>query len=283
MLKYLLFSLISFTFFFPAFAQTAQTKVRVKNTAEFIKAIKSNTIIEMEYGLYQFENELNDYPQAGKGFVIEGVTNLTIIGVGKFPSELILEDEYSTVLIFYKCISVKIENLEIGHGAAKGYCSGSVVKTVETTDLSINKCILYGSGAYGIESLDSQTILCQNSTIRSCTYGAITMYNTHKVTFKNCSFTDNGRYDIFTFENCNNITFDTCVIKDNINSDPEEKTHQASSNLLFAVIGTSTPINLTNCLVKFNRVDYLVNKKTAIKNINSVIEHNLSYKGYNKE
>ncbi len=283
MLKYSLICLISFISIFPAFAQTAQTKVRVKNTAEFIKAIKSNTIIEMEYGLYQFENDLNEYGAAGKGFVIEGVDNLTIIGVGKFPSEIVLEDEYSTVLIFYKCITIKLENLEIGHGAAKGYCSGSVVGTVETTNLSINKCILYGSGAYGIQSVDSQTILCQNSTIRSCTYGAITMNNTKNITFKNCSFTDSGRFDIFTFEDCSNINFDTCVIKDNINSNPDEQYHQASSNVLFAVKGSSTPINLTNCLVKFNRVDYLVSKKTDIKNINSVIEHNLSYKGYSKE
>ena len=283
MLKYLLITVFSFTLIFPFFSQTAQTKVRVKNTAEFIKALKSNTIIEMEYGLYQFENDLNEYGAAGKGFVIEEIDNLTIIGVGKFPSEIVLEDEYSTVLIFYKCTTIKLENLEIGHGAAKGYCSGAVIKTNETTNLTINKSILYGSGTYGIESIGGQNITCQNSTIRSCTYGAIFMTRTKNITFTNCSFTDNVGFDIFTFTDCSTINFNTCIIKDNKNSDPEEKTHQYASNLLFSLVGNSTPIILTNCLVKFNRVDYLVNKKTDIKNVNSVIEHNLMYKNYNKE
>lgn len=283
MLKYLFITLISFIVVFPTFSQTAQTKVRVKNTAEFIKAIKSNTIIEMEYGLYQFEDNLNEYGAAGKGFVIEGISNLTIIGVGKFPSEIVLEDEYSTVLIFDKCTSIKLENVEVGHGAAKGYCSGAVIKTNETTNLTIDKSILYGSGTYGIESIGSQNITCQNSTIRSCTYGAIYMTNTKNITFTNCSFTDNGGFDMFTFTDCSVINFNTCIIKDNKNSNPEDKNHQYSSNLLFSLVGNSTPIILTNCLVKFNRVDYLVNKKTDIKNINSVIEHNLSYKGYSKE
>jgi hypothetical protein len=260
-----------------SFAQTQKT-VRVKNTEDFINAIASNTIIELEYGLYLLDNYVTDgyvsednYGQTA--FYLENISNLTLRGVGQFPSELVVSNnELATVLYLKDCKSIRLENLEIGHGASKGSCIGAVIGLYNTQDISIKNCVLYGSGTYGIECVaQSQGLVCENTTIRSCTYGALALTTMYGATFNKCTFTDNSSLDIFYINNCTDVVFNSCIIKDNTNWGLGEYA-QYSFNKLFAVEGEAVTLN--KCLVKFNRVDFLANSKSAIINNNSLIEFN---------
>lgn len=257
-------------------ATYAQKVVRVKTVDEFVKAIASNTVIVMEYGLYNL-SPYNTIDKSGEyevsGFQIHNINNLTIKGIGKFPSELVLDgDVYATVLRFVACKGITLENIEVGHGAMRGACQGAVIGLINTQNVIIRKSVLYGSGIYGIESdKGSSDILCENSTIRSCTYGAISLTQTNNVTFTNTYFTDNGDLDIFYINECQNVVFNTCIIKDNRSNATEY-----SNQKLFAVTGA--PITLNNCLVKFNSTDHFANQATNIRNNGSVIEGNLYYR-----
>ncbi|MCC5943311.1 MAG: right-handed parallel beta-helix repeat-containing protein [Bernardetiaceae bacterium] len=251
----------------------AQTRVKVRNVAEFVKAINSNTIIEMEYGLY----DLTEYGTIGEygvseGFLIANISNLTIKGVGKYPAELVVEDEYAAVLLFKNCTNIQLDFVEIGHGASKGYCMGSVIRFEGGEGLHVNRSILYGSGTYGIESSNTENITMTQSTVRSCTYGAISMINTQSVIFSSTYFTDNSSYDIFYFMNCNSVVFNDCIIKDNRNTDLNVD-KQYAQNKLFAIEGSGN-ITLNNCLIKFNSTDYFASKSGIILNKGSMIEYN---------
>jgi hypothetical protein len=264
-----------------AMSNEKPTTVRVRNVGQFVVALKSNTIIEMEYGLYdlsQYISEVSYYENDSyMGFRIEGISNLTIKGVGEFPAEIILPDEHSTVLAFLKCQNIRLENVEVGHGASSGTCQGAVLRAYKTDGLFVNRSVLYGSGTYGLEAVDSRNITIENSTIRSTTYGALDLTNCSDVSLNRTTFTDNGNLDIFSVHACINVVFNSCIIKDNTNSKPEQQHHQYSSNKLFHVDGNAVTLN--NCLVKFNRVDYLANTRNAIRNNNSRIESNNTYKG----
>lgn len=258
------FILITLALLFTAlpFAE-AQKVVRVSNVQELVTSIASNVTIELEYGLYN----LNDYrnPNGENGYNISYVDNLTLRGIGKFPSELVLDiDPYATVIVFTECNNIRLENVEIGHGASKGDCMGAVIKAIDTKGLTVSKSTLYGSGTYGIESRESDDITVENSIVRSCTYGAMHMTNTQNVKFNNVHFTDNRGYDMFHFNNCTNVVFNDCVIKDNISYE---------YSALFEVSGRSS-VTLNNSLVKFNTVGYLANKRNAFRTNGTFIEAN---------
>jgi hypothetical protein len=241
----------------------AQKVVRVRNVQEFVTSVASNVTIELEYGLYNLSAFAN--PNGENGYNISYVDNLTIRGVGRFPSELVLDsDPYATVMIFTECNNIRLENVEIGHGAVAGFCTGAVIKAIDTKGLTVSKSVLYGSGTYGIESRNSQNITVDNSTVRSCTYGAMYMTNTPNISFNNVTFTDNRGFDIFHFENCPNVVFNACIIKDN---------HNEENSSLFEVSG-NTSVNLNNTLVKFNNVGYLANKRNAFRLFSSFVESN---------
>ncbi|WP_027002322.1 right-handed parallel beta-helix repeat-containing protein [Hugenholtzia roseola] len=265
-----------------AMSNNTPKTVRVRNVAEFVAALQSNTTIEMEYGLYNLSNYNSeayydsDYPYSG--FHINGLSNLTIRGVGDFPTEIILDaDAYATVLAFNNCKNVRLENVEVGHGASTGYCQGAVLRTYKTDGFFVSRSVLYGSGTYGLEGTNSQNITIENSTIRSTTYGALYLIECGYVNLNKVTFTDNGNLDIFSIHDCSNVIFNSCIIKDNTNSNPDTEYHQHSSNKLFQVDGNSVTLN--NCLIKFNRVDYLANSRSAIRNNGSQIESNNTYKG----
>ncbi len=262
---------------------SAQKKIRVKNVDEFVNAIGSDVIIELEYGLYDlasysaaYNSELDPYGQSA--YYIENRNNLIIKGIGDYPSEIIVSnDEYAVVLFFKNCQNITLENVEVGHGASQGSCTGSVIGLSGTNGVNIKKCVLYGSGTYGIESYESSSdLICENTTIRSCTYGALSLIGFTNAVFNKCTFTDNDNLDIFYIKDCQRVVFNSCVIKDNTNRGTGEY-GQYSSNKLFYVEGEAVTLN--NCMVKFNRVDYLANTRNALKINNSFIEQNILEKG----
>ncbi len=277
MKKHFLILLILSVFSITIFAQTQKT-VRVKTMEQFYKALASNTIIELEYGVYLLDNYVAEGLVSPDGygqnaFYIDNMSNLTIKGIGEYPSELLVSnDELATVMYFTECKNIRLENLEVGHGASKGSCIGAVIGLANTHGVSIKNCVLYGSGTYGIESvLQSSGLVCENTTIRSCTYGAISLVNMLGATFNKCTFTDNSSLDIFYISNCQDVVFNSCVIKDNTNWGLGEYA-QYSVNKLFAVEGK--PVVLNKCLIKFNRIDFLANSQNSIINNNSLIEFN---------
>ncbi|TAE00906.1 MAG: right-handed parallel beta-helix repeat-containing protein [Bacteroidetes bacterium] len=271
-MKKQLFLSIFLSFFISfAYAQK-QNIVKVRTADEFVKAIASNTIIEMEYGLYSLNSHSQPETQTdGSGFYVKNISNLTIKGIGKFPAELVLDnDEYATVIKFIDCNNIILDNVEIGHGASKGYCMGAVVGLKGTKNFTVKNSVLYGSGTYGIESFEgTSNVLCEKTTIRSCTYGAIYMQATNDVIFNDCNFVANSNLDIFDFNNCKNVVFNFCIIKDN-----RSEASDYSSQKLFNVQGNE-PITLNNCLVKFNSLDYLANKMGVLKLNNTKMESNL--------
>jgi hypothetical protein len=164
--------------------------------------------------------------------------------VGEFPAEIVVDnDRFATVLAFLKCQNIRLENVEVGHGASSGTCQGAVLRAYKTDGLFVNRSVLYGSGTYGLEAVDSRNITIENSTIRSTTYGALDLTNCSDVSLNKTTFTDNGNLDIFSVEGCINVVFNSCIIKDNTNSNPEQQHHQYSSNKLFHVDGNAVTLN----------------------------------------
>ena len=284
MKKFLLISLLClFTFE----VTLAQKTITVKNTKDLLKAIGSNRTIILENGSYDFSELSNEYGEFfgyqdvydGYELWINNVKNLTI--KGKNPgrkAELITKPAYGNVIVFNSCDNIKIENIEAGHGAVRGSCVGGVFKFSKSNNITINNSLLYGSGIEGITTSSVNGLTCTNTVIRGCTYGVMTLEDTENVLFDGCEMYENKEYELFNFNNCSKVKFRNTVISHNYTI-----MESYGDYALFSFNGGSSPIELENCVIKYNSCNYLSKRGSMVKMKNCERRGNFYSKGMYKE
>ncbi len=245
----LLFTMLMFLSLFAVSSPaTADTKVRVTNGEQFLRALKSNTHIviakgskimltealdneslreelsigeintyEPDYSLYNHVETLGYYDNFdGNQLVVAGLSNLTIEGEGgalNGPS-IIASPRYAYVLFFVCCRNLSLVNVTLGH-TEEGYCEGGVVMLDHCTDVDISGCDMYGCGTEGIGASQSENISCSNSYIRDCSYQIMTLNDCTNVAFNGCEFFRNKEFSLVNIGACTGVSFVKCKFYDN--------------------------------------------------------------------
>ncbi|HEY5533629.1 MAG TPA: right-handed parallel beta-helix repeat-containing protein [Ignavibacteria bacterium] len=263
-------------------AAFAQKKIyEVSNTKEFLDAIGPDRTIVVNSGTYDLSDYSGHFGKyyyyqktfEGSELLITDVNSLKIIGTGFLTPEIITQPVDGNVLCFSYCNNIIIENIEAGHGAQKGECTGGVLKFNDCSNIRISDCILYGSGTEGITCDGVSGLVFENSVIKRCTYGIMTLENSSSVLFDKCEFFNNVGFNMINLIRCKVVKFNECGIKSN-----KSEIMNYSDFCLFK-LDESTEIIVKDCDIKNNITDYLTNDKAELKFINTDITVNKFTKG----
>lgn len=272
--------LIGFLLPLSLFAQ--KKSIQVNSSQEFLDALGPNRTLLLTPGVYDFSEMMgsggdhyyfkNAYD--GRELWITGADNLSIKSADpQRPAEFVTQPEYGNVLVFERAKNLTIENIEAGHGASKGSCTGGVLKFNNMSNIKINNCLLYGSGIEGITASSVDGLTLRNVNIRGCTYGIMTIEGSENVRFENCSFTDNMEFDLINIIASPKVIFKNCVISQN-----QTGIDSYADYAIFKFQYTGSAV-LDNTLVKYNRAVHLSNEKAKLEVKNSQIRNNYYAKG----
>ena len=172
--------------------------VEVSTIDEFVSAIAPNTEIVLKEGTYDLKaaasyggysgsqywhwEEQYDGPQ----LVIEDVNDLVIRGAGAEATVIAAEPRYANVLSFIRCRNITLEGFTAGHTQEPGYCAGGVICFMNTQNVAVDGCGLYGCGTIGIDAQDCRDISVTNTSIYDCSQGAVYLNGCRNVTFDGC-------------------------------------------------------------------------------------------------
>ncbi len=252
--------------------------VTVTTVQQFLDAIASNTTIQLKghsfyisdlassgnsNANYRFQEVYDGYE-----LLIYNVKNLKIIGLGNTPVRLYAKPQYGNVIAFGNSSNITIENVDAGHGASKGSCTGGVFKLQNVDNFFINNTVMYGSGIEGITAINVTNLVCKKSFIRSCTYSIMTLKESNNIRFEDCVFEDNGVFDLVNIDVCGNINFKNCSFEKN-RTDSESYSNYSLFN-----VTKSNSIKLENCFVEANAADYFCNDSKALILKNTKVNHN---------
>ncbi|GAB4341543.1 MAG: hypothetical protein OHK0038_21270 [Flammeovirgaceae bacterium] len=271
--------LISMIFF--ANAQSLKV-VKVDNVNEFLDAIGSNKIIQLQGSPIMLSNvspkkigKNYRYSQEydGHELVIFGVYNLKIVGVSTLPVKIITKPLYGDVIVFENCNNITIENVDAGHSPEKGQCTGGVFNFLNSKYITINNSIMYGSGIEGITAENVTKLTCNNSIIKECTYSIMSLQNCKQFEFNNCEFKNNQEFDLIKINNCKEIKYNLCLFSNN-----KTGNEQYDEYSLFNVVESSL-VQLKNCIIINNTVPYFCNDENALEIKETELKNNIFTKG----
>lgn len=262
----------------------SQKKVyTVSNVNEFYNSIGPDRVLELEQNTYYIseitiekENPYVIFNQEydGNELVITDVKNLTIKGTGRKPSRIITEPVYGDVLVFDGCNNINIEYIEAGHGPKPGGCTGGVFHFINSNNIKITGCIMYGSGTEGITAENVNNLTCKESIIKNCTYGIMTLANCNNFNFSGCTFKNNQEYDLINISTCSNINFDECEIYNNTTG-----AQSYSEYCLFNLSPDCKNIQVTNCEIRNNSTCYFASETPELKISKTDLINNTFVKG----
>ena len=186
----------------------------VHDVDELLAAIGSDRVIQLtdgEYNLTKASGYGSDYAtehlswsNCGDGYElhISDVHNLYIVGHDT-KSSVVTEPRYANVMVFDWCSDVNIVSLTAGHTVAPGFCSGGVLRFVNSENMYVNGCDLYGCGTVGISAMNCRGVIAASTVIRECSYGALEAFGSYDVRclggkIMDCGLkSDNGAYYLF--------------------------------------------------------------------------------------
>ena len=188
----------------PVITET-QNQVTVTTADEFLAAIAPNTeiIVDAElldlskakgYGEtkteYYYWAETYDGPE----LYITEVTNLTIRGAGEDRTVNVISSvpRYSNVLNFYNCANIMVQGITVGHTEEPGYCLGGVLYFLNSQDILVENCGLFGCGTLGVKADSSKNLQIISNDIYDCSVGGVELTNCDDVNVDGNTFRDLG-------------------------------------------------------------------------------------------
>lgn len=214
----------------------------VSTTEEFVDAIANGANIFLEPGIYNLTeyllaNEdklvnLNDYYEEKsenedayvEGVVYSGnveepcfgivnISNLKISSSDpKQMAEIVSEPRYQDVMDFHSCYNINVNHVIMGHTPEQGGCSGDVIGILNSVNVDVTGCDLYGCGAYGTYITDSSFVSFNDTKIHDCSYGCAEIYDGETIDFDNCEFIDcKGSAMLFVYDS--SVNFYGCSFK----------------------------------------------------------------------
>ena len=180
-----------------------QTEVHVSNVDQFLKAIAPNTAIILEAKEYDLSTA-TDYGKGssdyyswyegpdGPELYINNVSNFSIKGQGQGKTTVSAVPRHADVLNFTACSNITITDLTAGHTREPGECSGGVLGFVSCSQITVDKCGLYGCGVYGVTTHGVEQISIASCEIYECSRGGARFDSTNGITIKHTVFRDLG-------------------------------------------------------------------------------------------
>lgn len=235
--------------------------IKVNNVEEFLAAIGSDRTIQLTQEVYDF----SDYTHLGDShyffqdvydgqeLVIQNVSNMVIRSFDENKkAELITKPTYGNVIVFQDCKNVRLQDLVAGHGAFKGSCTGGVFKFERCFNVEIAGADLYGSGIEGLTGSEVSGLICENVTIRSCTYGIMSFANSRDLTFRRCMFRENQEFDLVNIDDCEGLKFEECSFLYN-------RTENRFGDYSIFRVSAGSKVRLSRCIFSGNNTGHLAN------------------------
>jgi len=257
----------------------AQNRIRVTTADELVAAIGPNRTLELASGSFVISdvgrNSRNPYVSFrsvfdGEELVITGVENLTLVGADNALTRVMTRPRYAEVLKFTSCSNLRLHNLELSHTPESGFCRGGVVSFILCDGVEIDRCVLYGSGIYGILATNLTNLSCRTTVIRECTDGILCLEQSADLTFEDCQFFDNAGLSMIQLDTCDRVRFARCLMHDNYRDDVG---FLDEYDLMFH-IWQSSPVELTDCRLHDNQIPYLAPRASAIALSNTTFDAN---------
>lgn len=186
---------------------TGQTTVHVSTADEFLAAIASDTEIIVDAELIDFSTASNygTYGTSegnyrwneefdGPELIIQNVSNLTVRGSGEERTDKVLScvPRYADVLTFENCANIYVTHITAGHTQEPSQCAGGVLHFINSQDILVEDCDLYGCGTLGVDADNSLNIQVINNLIHDCSYGGVQFSNCQNVRVDGNTFRDLG-------------------------------------------------------------------------------------------
>ena len=244
--------------------------ITVSNAREFLEALGSNRIIEMDYtGDYNLsEWEFSDDLKLAEGvrwsgvfdgaeLVLSGIENLTISGEGPegANSHIIVNPRYAFVMKFENCSDIVIEGPMVGHSEG-GSCEGGVFSFTDSSRITISYTEMYGCGTEGLTLSNVSGMKVTHSNIYNCTYYIMTVTGGKNIAFEDCMFMHNQEFTLVNVSGTKNMSFSDCYFNDNQGKMFDvQNTTISVSNSSFNRNKTDSPIHGSNN-VKFTDCEF---------------------------
>ena len=215
---------------------------------------------------------------------IYDVENLTIVGIGEKPAQLLGPFKHDEVFTFHNVQNIVFDHLEIGHTPELDDCRGGVLFFQKSKNLHINNTVLFGSGNTGLILSEVVGLDFTNSSITGCTEGIMTLSKSSHLRFEHARFFDNkGGIHI---EDCSDVSFLRCHIYDNYAQYGDHLfSIRASANItisysriydnMFALlldISSSLQVRIEKSTITQNKTRYFVSGD--LQELLCVFEHN---------
>jgi uncharacterized protein (TIGR02145 family) len=238
----------------------------VSTAWEFIAALGSDRIIELNPGRYNLSQLGADAPINSEGYIdaeflpegvgwyesgvsLHGIGNLTIRGAngerapyGSKPSEIVVDPDDGYVLSFVDCRDIVIDGIAAGHTVG-GHCTGGVFSFEGSTRITINGASMYGSGTEGLTLTNVVGMRVTNSRIYECTYYIMTIDSGGDIDFEKCRFDNNREFSMINVSNAKDVSFTDCEFIDN----------EVSWGNMFSV--WNTKVAVSRCTFRGNKIE----------------------------
>lgn len=274
--KYLLLLSFLFTTTFISAQKITKGKLYSVTTIEqFLDVVGPDRTIELAAEFFFLPKEMKE------GLVLENMKNLKLVGFDEKNVRLVTPIPDVPVITFKNCDNVTLENLELGHAPEKAtFCDGHVVSFINTKNVTVDKCFLFGSGFLGISATNVEKMLCTNTTIRGCSGRILTVSESVDIQFKDCVFTDNvGTNEMISFTNSKKVTMENCEIS--LNRMEYNETSDMMTGYALLKTDNCKKITAKNCSIVGNSTPFLFETKTGIALENCTIHSNfVSIKDY---
>lgn len=243
--------------------------VTVSNAKELLEAIGSSKKILLEEGTYNLSEvpgDEIDNPSLEKFDIYEGnllldtqytvklIDNLCIMAKDDAEVTICTEQCSIPVLSFDLCNNIVLSDLICGHDVEPGYCTGSVIYAENCAAIDIQRCMLYGSGSYGIEMDGVWDVTVKNTDISDCTYGLVSFRQASNVTFSNCCLSNSSGYSMFNLYECSSMLWEECIVDGN-------KVEESSGYFVESV--DSWDITFRQCQFQYNSYEYFSNDTSS--------------------
>lgn len=201
-----------------------QSQVTVATVDEFLAAIAPNTEIILDgpmfdlstakgYGktngdFYQWREEHD-----GPGLYIVGVSNLTIRGASDDHNATVMsaDPRYAHVMTFENCSNIHLKGFTAGHSKEAGSCMGGVLGFINSQDVLIEDCGLFGCGTWGVFGESSKNIQVAYGEIYECSTCGLYLSGCDQVSTDGTTFRDLGEEEwgpgyVFRMYDCGTVT-----------------------------------------------------------------------------
>ena len=210
-------------------AEAAVQTIVVSNAREFLEALGSDRIIDMDYtgdynlSEWEFSDDLK-LPEGvrwsgvfdGAELILSGIRNLKIEGGGPdgANSRITVNPRYAFVMKFEYCSDIVINGPSVGHTVG-GSCEGGVFGFTDSSRITINYTNMYGCGTEGLTLSNVSDMKVADSVISSCTYYIMTANGGENIAFEDCMFVSNQEFTLVNVTGTRNMSFTNCAFNDN--------------------------------------------------------------------